>query len=302
MTSLLTQDPRFGLITGFGTPASAARIIALGGSSQKILLAQIVAGLPVLLGESVALGGTILAANGETSPNYHVLTSAGMVRVSSANSPAIVSTHPFNPGGGRWLALFSGFIATPLAKGGVQVLDATTGVSVATDLSNRQSSMYAASDAATGRLWVVDHLSATISTFVVSSSTGSLTFMGQVSAPSCRDVIKVVADVAGGYLFVVCRNRIVRFTIPSTSDTPIFAQDYGQTSIAYTDFLVLASNSYWVGQEATTAPSALDLYFGPMYGAWVAASSQISIATPMSAAWSVSDVVPSYTISTLPGG
>jgi len=295
MTTLINRDVRFGLINGFGSPVTASRIIALGGESRKILLAEIVNGTPVLLGESEDLGGKVLAANGESTPNYHVLTSAGLVRVSDNDNPQVVSSHAFDPGGGRWLAKFGNFIATPLKKGGVQVLNATTGAVVATQLSGMQSSEFAASDSATGRLWVADTLNATVSTFTVSSTSGALTFLGRVNAPNCRDVLKVVADVGEEILFIVCRNRIVRLDIPLDQDTPRSPAPYSMSTVPYTDFIVLEAGKYWIGRASSLEPSPLDLYYGPMLGAWEATTEELSVAAPQSAVWTVSDVVPFYT-------
>lgn len=303
MTTTITKDPRFGLITGFGGPVRAAGTVALGGVSQKIYLSAVVAGVATFLGESEDLGGEVLAVDAsiiEEEPTYYrVLTSNGLVLASYTNTPTVVSTHAFNPGGGRWVELFGLYLATPLHKGGVQVMVAATGEVVATHLSGRQSSQFAAADSSSGRLWVVDHLSATLSTFTVSDVTGELVFTGSINAPNCRDVLKVVVDIGGENLFVLCRNRIVRFTIPADQDTPVFAQDYGVSATPYTDFLVLEADKYWVGQASSRLPSPLDAYYGQMFGAWNPQTDEMQIAAPASSVWTVSNVVPYYDAETL---
>jgi len=299
MTTTITIDPRFGAITRVFGPSP---LWVVCGALRKVLVVTGVSGRAEVSGESADLGAEVLAVNTETSPNCHVLTANGLTFVTNTSTPQIVSQVPFNPGGGTWLHMFGGvFLATPLAKGGIQVIHGTSGVVVSTLLSGMQSSKFAAADTSTDRLWVVDPLNATLSTFTVSSTSGAITFLGKIRAPNCRDVVKVVVDLDEESLFVVCRYRILRFGIPTASDTPSFAQDYGTSSSEYTDFTVLRAGAYWVGQLSPLSPLPTGSFYGRSLGVWSEDGplEGLIVASPLSSVLSVNTSTPYYDAATL---
>ncbi len=306
MTSTITIDPRFGTITGMGGP-NASPLIALAGPYHRVLHAEKTGERLVFLGESADLGAEVLAANNQSSPNFHVLTAAGVTVLDDSDAPAVVSTFDFDPGGGRWLALFgSNFLATPLPRGGVQVIHSVTGAIISTVLA-ASDSRFAAALPARGYLWVADSSRAVLHTFKVNVSTGALQYIGATRAPNCRDVLKVVLDADNGNLFVLCRRRIVRFVAPLTAvdePLPVFAQDYGIADADYTDFVVIGENQYWVGQNVSTAPTPLDEFRGPLYGVWdpnLGSVGELVVAAPKASLWTVNNVIPFYTEDSLDG-
>jgi hypothetical protein len=302
VTTILNRKTEFGGITGMGGPASDP-LVAIAGPRHTILRGEKSGGQMVYLGESEDLGAEVLAVNNETVPNYHVLTAAGAVIVDNADSPQIVTSTAFKPGDGRWLALFSGaFLATPLANGGVQILNATTLAQVSQLPSIVQDSRFAYGYASNSVLYVVDSKAAKICVLKVTAS-GQLQFVGRIAAPNCRDVIKVVLDenpASIGNLFVVCRRRIVRFTVTLLSVTddddllPTFAEDYGVATADYTDLVVLGDNQYWISQDYPTSATPLDAYYGPMLGVWDASLNELFVAAPKASIWTVNDVIPYY--------
>ncbi len=304
MTSTITIDKRFGTITGMGGP-NASPLIALAGPYHRILHAHKSGEQIVFLGESADLGAEVLAANNQSSPNFHVLTTAGVTIVDNANAPAIVDTFDFDPGGGRWLALFgSHFLATPLARGGVQVLHSTTGVELGKVFGSADS-RFAAALVSRGYLWVADGTRAMLHTYVIDTSTGTISYINSIRAPNCRDIIKVVLDSDNGNLFVVCRRRIVRFVVPTLvvdEPLPVFAQDYGVALVDYTDFAVIGENQYWIGQNTFSAPTPLDEFRGPLFGVWdpsLGDAGELVVAAPVASLWTVNNVVPFYTEDTI---
>ena len=307
MTLALSRNPAYAAIRSLSGPSP---LWGVGGISRKILVAAKQSGKMVFLGESADLGSEVLGVNTETSPNCHVLTANGLTRVTNTDSPQIVSETRFDPGGGNWLHMFGGvFLATPLARGGVQVVAAGTGAQISTVKGVCADSRFAAADTYYKTLWVVDAVNARIATFIVSGDTGAITYVGRVAAPNCRDIVKVVADTDEGNLFVVCRRRIVRFTIPTTAVTdpdarlPVFAQDYGVSSVDYTDFVVMAQNQYWVYLDSAFTPTPLNAYYGPLYGSWdpdEGESGEMFVAAPESGLWTISNATPAYTAATIP--
>lgn len=299
MTSIITRRTEFGGITGMGGPLSDP-LVALAGPRHTILRAEKSGGQMVFLGESEDLGAEPLAVENSSSPNFHVLTAAGVVRVSSADAPQIVSQTAFKPGDGRWLALFGSFLATPLANGGVQTLNATSLAQVSQLPGVVQDSRFACGYAANGVLYAVDSKAAKICVLKVTSA-GQLQYVGKVAAPNCRDIVKVVLDEDRGNLFVVCRRRIVRFTVPVTSVTddddllPTFAQDYGVVTADYTDLVVLGDNQYWIGQDTADNPTPLPFFYGPMLGVWDDTLAELFVAAPRGDIWTVNNVIPVWT-------
>jgi hypothetical protein len=310
MTSILNRDVAFGAITGMGGP-NANPLVALAGPRHTILRAAKSGGQMQYLGESADLGGEPLAVENSSSPNFHVLTTKGMVRVSNVSAPQVVSTTLFDPGGGRWLALFGSFLATPLANGGVQILNATTGAQISVLTGMISDSRYAVAHTAQGVLYVVDGKTANIAVIKVNTTTGAMTYVGKVRAPNCRDIIKVTADLFNattGQLFVVCRRRIVRFTFPIAAVAnpdlllPTFARDYGVASVDYTDLVVMSDNKYWIAQDYVTSPTPLDNFYGPTFGVWdsTIGSGEMFVAAPEGSIWTVNNATPYYTVTTVP--
>lgn len=308
MTSIITRNTAFGGITGMGGPNSSP-LIAIAGPRHTILHAAKSSGQMVFLGESADLGAEPLAVDNRTASIFHVLTAAGMTRVTTANAPVIVSSTAFDPGGGKWLALYNTtFLATPLAKGGVQVIHATTGAQISKLPGIVSDSRFAYGYASNNVLYVVDGKTASITVLKINSVTGALSYIGKVRAPNCRDIIKVVLDenaATVGNLFVVCRRRIVRFTVPLSAVTdndsllPTFAQDYGASSTDYTDLVVIGDDQYWIGQDDPASASPLDAYYGPMLGVWDASLDELFVAAPKSSIWTVNNVIPYYDATTI---
>lgn len=297
MTSIINQRTEFGGITAMGGPLSTP-LVAIAGPRRTILRAAKSSGQMVFLGESVNLGAEPLAVD-NTSVTYHVLTANGMTRVSSADAPAIVSTTAFDPGDGRWIINFTNGIATPLKQGGVQTLHPTTGAVITKFPSIMQDSRFAAGLRSEGFLWVVDGRAARIHAFQITVATGVMQYVGSVAAPNCRDIVKVVLDSGNGNLFVVCRKRLVRFTVPFAAVTnienllPTFAQDYGVQSDEYTDLVVLGTNQYWTGTTSPTGSTPpLEAYYGPMLGVWDASISELIVAAPKASLLTVNNVIP----------
>jgi hypothetical protein len=128
MTLALNRNPAFAAIRSLSGPSP---LWALAGASRKVLVAEKQGEQLVFTGESEDLGAEVLGVNTETFPNCHVLTAKGLTRVSNDSSPQIISETAFDPGGGNWLHMFGGiWLATPLARGGVQVVAAETAAQV----------------------------------------------------------------------------------------------------------------------------------------------------------------------------
>lgn len=308
MTSIITRNTAFGGITAMGGP-NPSPLIAIAGPRHTILHAEKSGDQMVYLGESEDLGAEPLAVNNETTSIFHVLTAEGMVRVTDDDAPEIVSSTTFDPGGGKWLALYGGtFLATPLAKGGVQVIHAVTGAQISKLPGIVSDSRFAYGYASNNVLYVVDGKTASITVLKVNSSTGALSYVGKVRAPNCRDIVKVVLDenpIGTGNLFVVCRRRIVRFTVPLSAVTdndtllPTFAEDYGTSTADYTDLVVIGEDQYWIGQDYPTAATPLDAYYGPMLGVWDVSLNELFVAAPKSSIWTVNNVIPYYDATTI---
>lgn len=292
MTTTYTVDKAFAYIdrlTKHGTTFAAC-----AGLSNRVLIATRNSGGAInFTGTSALLTGQPLdvASNGTPSA-YYVLTPKGITTLSTATNPAITAESVFDTGSNRWLFYSGGNLIAPLANGGVRLQ--TAGGTVLATLSGILSESTVAAFSGTV-LYVFDGKRGKMAVVTVSAT--ALTYEGTVDAPNCREVSRAVID--GTDLYCMNRHRVARFSI-ATPTAPTSAQDYGQTSLEYTDVAVVGSGKIWFGFASSTPGLTGPEFFGPLYGVYDTTNAEIQTSAPKMSAWMVSNVIPYYTSATIP--
>jgi|GEM_PF-5363930 len=288
MANTVTHRPEFAYITRL--TKHGTKYAACGGIYNRVLIAERgSAGGVTFLGQSALLTSAPLdiVSNGAPSA-YYVLTALGITTLSAASAPAITAESVFKTGGHPWLVYTAGGnLLAPLAGGGVR-LQTTAGV-VLQELTGVLSESTAAVLSG-GVLYVFDGLRGKMAAVTVTAT--GLTYEGTFDAPNCREVVRATID--GTNLYCLNRHRVVRFSIAAPL-VPVLTQDYGRTSLTYTDIVVIGSNKVWCGFATFTEAPVGDLFFGPTFGVWDATNSELNAMATLSSAWTVNTETPYFT-------
>ncbi len=290
MTALGRREPRFSditRVTNLGT-----KFYAMAGIRQTVVVASNVAGLTTVVGETADLGAQPrdIASNG--SNKLFILTDEGLKVTSIADTPVVSATYEFDPGDGRWVFYTGGYVVTP-CEGGVRVTSQTDG-------SHRESwpstgeGCAGAALSADDILYVVDGKKSRIHVFRILDAIP--VYVDSFRAPNCRDVVRVVLDEAAEVLYVMCKRRIVSFSVPNSGaeDSDIAVdkiQDVGQANGDYTD-MVAVDGGLWIGIDEDTPFLVTDEFYGRQYAAWDAANDSLIVACPDYSYFAASNVVP----------
>lgn len=296
MAALGRRDQRFFDLTRLRQVGT--RYFAVAGLRQTVITAHYVNGLVSVLGETEDLGAEArdIAAHSST---LYILTDSGLKVASLGDVPVVAYSHAFDPDDGAWVFASGSYVVAPI-KGGVQVINPGVGqVHVAFPPS--MHSGIAACLSTDDILYVADERKAQIHVFRILDSL--VRYVDSFRAPNCHDIVTMVLDENKELLFVVCKNRIVSFTVPNggVEDDDISVTkfvDYGKSADDYTDFVVVPGG-YWVGIDADSAmnPTA-GRFFGPQYALFDASAGDngnLIVAYPKASWFAASNVIPYLT-------
>ncbi len=290
MTALGRREPRFSDITRVTTLGT--RFYAMTGLRQTVLVASNVSGLATIAGETADLGAPArdIASNG--SNKLCILTDEGAKITSLADTPVVSATSAFDPGDGRWAFYRDGYFILPV-EGGVRVLDQTA-LTVKESWPLSGDGCVGAALSADDILYVVDDKKARIHVFRILGDTP--VFVDTFRAANCRDVVKVVLDEDAEILYVMCKRRIVSFSVPNSGaeDSDIVVdkiQDVGPSDGDYTDMVDIGLG-LWIGIDADTAFKATPSFMGRQFASWDDANDMLLVACPDFSHFAASDVVP----------
>lgn len=295
MSVIGRRSPRYGDIRRLRNLASD--YYAVTGDRKTVIKAELVSDVLLETSEwsvpAPSLDADLYLAGGDRY--LYVLHEDGLTRIDE-NGVLPDVTDVFDVGG-KWVVVGQDTVLAPEGRGVRVYSDLALGSSKLVAPARMSQATEAVLDSVNSLLYVADQISAKIHVF---RDVGTvLSYIDSFPARNCRDIVKLELDSVNDKLFVVCKHRIVSFSVPNdgVEDDAVSValhEDYGVSRVTYTDFQVLPAG-YWIGSDSDNAMYPNARFLGRVFAVFSPAESDNGVlvaAYPDVSQFAVSDVIP----------